>query len=778
MEADRMVNSRIAQSDLQTEFSVVRNEMEIGENNASRVLWQRMAAAAFDWHNYGKSTIGARSDVENVRIENLQAFYRRYYQPDNAVLVLAGSFDRDAALKLVESTFGRIPRPARSLPPAYTQDPVQDGAREVRVNRVGETPLLGVLYHTAPASHPDATALAALAEILGDTPNGRLHKALVESGQAVSVGPWNFALDQAGYIIFMAELAQEQPVAAARQTLRAQLENLARQPITAAELERAKIAMLADTENTLNSPQALALRLTDAIANGDLRLFFLHRDRVEALQREDVQRVAENYFKDSNATWGEFIPTKQPQRAAMPAPVDLDAVLRNYQGRAALEEGEAFDASPANIEDRTRRLTLPGGMRLALLSKKNRGATVVGQLRLHMGDAASLMGQSTASDLAAEMLMRGAGNYSRAELSALLERLNTQMSVSGDGQQLLLQFVTRRKHLAQVLELVRDVLRQPRFAPDEFALVVQESATALEASRSDPNAMARQAVAQALEVYPPADVRATQTVDQALAELRSTTLEDVRRFHARFYGADHAEFALVGDFDAQAAPVQIEALLGDWKSPAHYTRLPYLARAERPGQTLLQAPDKANAFYLAALPLVLRDDMPDFVPLILADEVLGGGSKSRLSERLRQQDGISYGAGSNLSVDSFDPVAMWRLYALYAPDKLAVLRKGVEEELSRLLVQGITAEELTDAKKSLLEQRKLSRTRDSALAGALLHQLATGRTMGFSAALDAAISAVSLEEVNAALRRHLRPELLLQVYAGDFAKFGVRGLAP
>ena len=778
MEADRMVNSRIAQSDLQTEFSVVRNEMESGENSASRVLWQRMAAAAFDWHNYGKSTIGARTDVENVRIENLQAFYHRYYQPDNAVLVIAGKFDRAATLALVESTFGAIPRPTRILLPAYTRDPPQDGAREVRVNRVGDTPLLGLLYHTAPASHPDAAAIAALSEIMGDTPNGRLHKALVEGGQAVSVGPWNFALAEAGYIIFMTELGKEQPAATARKTLRTQLENLAQQPISAAELARAKTAMLADIESTMNSPQSLALRLTDAIANGDWRLFFLARDRIEALQLADVQRVAENYFKDSNATWGEFIPTFQPQRATVPTPVDLDQTLLSYKGRAALEEGEAFDASPANIEQRTRRITLASGMQLALLPKKNRGATVTGQLRLNLGDAASLMGQSAASDLVADLLMRGAGAYSRAELASLLERLNTQISVSGGGQQVVLRFETRRKHLPQVLELVRDVLRQPRFAPDEFARAVQENATGLEAGRKDPNAMARQAVAQAMDVYPPGDVRASQTVDDALAELRATTLDDVKRFHANFYGADHAELAVVGDFDAQALQDQIAALLGDWKSAARYERLPSLQRPERPNTLLLQAPDKANAFYLAALPLALRDDSPDFVPLILADEVLGGGSKSRLSERLRQQDGISYGAGSSLSVGSFEPVAMWRLYAIYAPDKLPVLRRGVEEELVRLLTQGITADELADAKKSLLEQRKLSRAQDGSLASALLGQIATGRTMTFSAALDTAIEAVSLDTVNAALRRHLRPDRLLQVYAGDFAKSGIQSVAP
>jgi zinc protease len=281
-----------------------------------------------------------------------------------------------------------------------------------------------------------------------------------------------------------------------------------------------------------------------------------------------------------------------------------------------------------------------------------------------------------------------------------------------------------------------------------------------------------------MDVYPAGDVRAAQSVDQALADLRATTLDDVKGFHAHFYGADHAELAVVGDFDAQALQAQITALLGDWKSAAHYERLPSLPRPERPGSLLLQAPDKANAFYLAALPLALRDDMPDFVPVILADEVLGGGSKSRLSERLRQQDGISYGAGSNVSVGSFEPVAMWRLYALYAPDKLPVLRRGVQEELARLLEQGITAEELADAKKSLLEQRKLSRAQDGTLASALLSQTATGRTMAFSAALDSAIESASLDAVNAALRRHLRPEKLLQVYAGDFAKFGIQSLVP
>jgi zinc protease len=210
-------------------------------------------------------------------------------------------------------------------------------------------------------------------------------------------------------------------------------------------------------------------------------------------------------------------------------------------------------------------------------------------------------------------------------------------------------------------------------------------------------------------------------------------------------------------------------LLGDWKSPARYERLPSLPRPERPGSLLLQAPDKANAVYTAALPLALRDDSPDFVPLILADEVLGGGSKSRLSERLRQQDGISYGAGSGLTVSAFEAVGMLKLYAIYAPHNLDKLKTGVREELARLVQDGVTEQELSDAKKSLQEDRKISRAQDASLAAGLASQLNTGRTMVFTEQTDAAIDKTSLAEVNAALRKYIDPAKFLHVYAGDYA---------
>ena len=769
MEADRMINSFIARKDLDTEFSVVRNEMESGENNPQMSLWQRMASTAFDWHNYGKSTIGARTDVENVKIENLQNFYRKYYQPDNAVLLVAGKFDPADTLALIQKVFGAIPKPARVLEPTYTQDPAQDGSREVTVRRTGDTQLSAVLYHTSSGSHIDAAAMAALSDVLAGTPNGRLHKNLVEKKLAVNINPWNFDLAERGYVIFMAELNKTQSLAEARKVLLQELEGLQKNPITEAELKRAKASLLSEIDKTINDPQKLAVQLSESIANGDWRLFFLQRDRIENLKVSDLQNVGLNYFKESNRTLGQFIPTATPDRSKLPEPVDVAKLVADYKGKTGASEGEVFDISPANIEKRTQRLALANGMKLIFTPKKTRGETVSGYFTLRFGDEANLFNQATTSNLTASLLMRGAGNLQRAEISAKLDELKTQIEVSGGGQTVTVRFDTLRKNLPEVLNLVRDILRKPTFAAKEFELLVQESTASIESQRSEPNAMGSQAMSLALDVYKKGDVRAARSLDESIAALKAAKLDQVKQFHRSFYGVNNSEFALVGDFDSDAIRTQLNQLFGDWKSSKNYARLKAETKRPKAESLQLEAPDKANAFFLAGLPLALQDTHPEFVPLQLANRVLGGGVKSRLLDRLRQKDGLSYGAGSQLSASTFEPSGMWVLYAIYAPQNLAKLKAGVQEELAKFVKEGITAEELADAKKGWQEERKISRAQDRALAAAHVAQTSANRTMAYTEKIDAQIEATTLEEVNAAIRKSLDPSKFLNVYAGDFA---------
>src|SRR6478736_4678050 len=186
LECDRLVNSFVKREDLVSEMTVVRNEFERGENSPTAVLSERISAAAYEWHNYGKSTIGNRSDIERVPIENLKAFYKKYYQPDNVVLIVAGKFEEAKALALVEKYLGSIPKPDRKLDATYTEEPAQDGERLVTLRRVGVVASVGVAYHVPSASHPDWAPLSLLGGLVSQSPNGRLYKALVESKLANS----------------------------------------------------------------------------------------------------------------------------------------------------------------------------------------------------------------------------------------------------------------------------------------------------------------------------------------------------------------------------------------------------------------------------------------------------------------------------------------------------------------------------------------------------------------------------------------------------------------
>jgi len=769
MEADRMVNSFIARADLDKEFSVVRNEMEAGENRPQQVLMQKMLASSFDWHNYGKDTIGARSDVENVKIENLQNFYRKYYQPDNAVLVIAGAFDVAQALSMVDLAFGPLPRPVRVLEPTYTREAPRDGARELTVNRVADSYWLAALYLVSAGAHPDTAALFALGEILASPPAGRLHTELVERKKASQSYAWTLDFAEPGCMIFWLELDKGHSMPQARQAMLEQLEGVARKPITAAELSRAKATLLSDIDNTINHAQNLAVALSEAIAKGDWRLFFLQRDRIEALTVADVQRVAQHYLQSSNRTLGQFVPVANAKRVLVPPTPALADMLSDYQGKPAVTQGEAFVLTPLVIEERTLRTTLPGGARLVLIPKKTRGQTVSGQIMLELGDEKSLAGRASAIEMAASLLTRGAGRRSRSDISSTLDQLKTKLSVTQQGQSLVLQFDTVRASLPALMPLLRDVLRAPTFSQAEFEQARSQDLTFVKSQRSDPEALAAKALARGLNNFGRKDIRYARSFEETIADLQALRLPQVKAAYADLAGAASAHFALAGDFDPAWAQTAVPALFAGWAGKVNFERLRKLAPEPNAATLQLETPDKANAVYMAALPLKAQDTMPDYPALMLANEILGGGTQSRLLERLRQQEGISYGAGSQLRVSAFEPSGQLTLWAIFAPENRIKVEQAMAQELAQLLASGITEAELQDAKKSLDQQRLTSWAQDSALAQLQLVNGRIGRNMAFYDKLYLQIAATSVQEVNAAMARWILPAQLFHVYAGDFA---------
>ena len=572
LESDRMVNSFIAKADLDSEMTVVRNELESGENSPTNVLLERVMSTAYLWHNYGKSTIGSRSDLENVPIERLQAFYRTYYQPDNAVLLVAGKFDEPKTLELVNQYFGPIPKPTRTLPGFYTAEPTQDGERAVTIRRVGDVQWVMSAYHLPSGADPDFAALDLVVLVLGDTPAGRLHKALVETKQASQTFGGNFQLHDPGTAYFAAQVRQDQPLDAARDGLLKIVEAIATTPPTSEELERARTNLLTQIELQLNSSDRVGLQMSEWIGMGDWRLLFLHRDRLQKVTADDARRVAAKYFKPSNRTVGMFIPTQQPDRVEMPPKPDLVSMLKDYKGGAAVAAGEAFDPSPKNIESRTARSPV-GGLKVSLLPKQTRGDTVVANLTLRFGDEKSLTNRNMAGQFAGAMLMRGTTARSRQQIQDEIDRLKARVNVFGGVTNAGAQVETTRENLPAVLRLVAEILKTPSFPADEFEQLRQQRLAGLEQARSEPQAIGQLELQRHLRPYPKGDVRYVSTVEESIADVKAVTLDEAKKFYTDFYGASNGELAVVGDFDAAELSKLSSELFGSWKSPRAFTRV-------------------------------------------------------------------------------------------------------------------------------------------------------------------------------------------------------------
>ncbi|MFZ6757696.1 M16 family metallopeptidase [Undibacterium sp. Ji50W] len=771
MEADRMVNSRISGEDLKTEFSVVRNEMEKNENSPVGTLIQRVISSAHQWHNYGKDTIGARTDVENVNIPHLQAFWRKYYQPDNATLIVAGAFDAKQTLQLISTHFGKIPRPKRQIETTYTLDPVQDGERDVTVRRVGDSQAVVALYHTVPAAHPDYAATEALALILGDTPNGRLYKALVETKKTTDVFPWAANLEEPGFLLLGATMRTEQSVPEAKKILLETIESFDKTPVTEAELARAKSKLDSDIAQVFNDPEKLGVSLSESIASGDWRLFFLFRDRVKALKVDEVQRVATTWLKSTNRTSGSFIPSDKPERVPAPAKVAVDEQIKEFKPGVALAQAENFATTPDNIDKRTQTGALSNGFKYALLPKTTRGNTVVLSMMLNLGDENSLKGKVSAGELAAAMLNRGTEKLSRQQFTEELDKLKAKLQIGGSAATVYINAETVRDNLPRVLELLHDALRQPAFSETEFTQLINAQLAQLEESRKDPQAIAVDAARKALNNWPADDPRYQRSIDEQIAALKTAKLADAKAFWKEFYGvnqANQAQLSIVGEFDAAAIKTQLQTAFGDWKAQQNFSRLARPYRATKAEEKQLITPDKANAFFYASMQVPVGIKHPDYPALVMGNYLLGGSFNSRILERIRQKDGISYGGSSSFNGSSLDEVASFSVAAIYAPQNRVKLETGIREEISRALKDGFSAAELEDGKKSLLQQMQLERSQDNALASTLTTNLYLGRNMQFDAEMEKKIQGLSVTTIKEAMNRHLGYDKLVRVFAGDF----------
>ncbi|MFW7379287.1 MAG: M16 family metallopeptidase [Oligoflexus sp.] len=768
LEADRMVNSVIADEDLQKEFSVVRNEFEMQENNPARVLLQRLHSAAYLWHNYGKSTIGNRSDIERVPVENLRAFYRRYYQPDNAMLVVSGRFDQAEALQLIEKNFADIPAPERKLPETYTQEPVQDGERFVVMRRTGDVPVAGLLYHIVPGSHEEYVAIEAFSHLLLNRPSGRLYQKLVEGGKAANVYGGPFAWRDPGSFWMMAQVAPGQSAENVQKMMIEGIEGIDIDSITEEEVRRFKNQTLSNLRLTMANSQAIAIGLSEWASLGDWRLMFVYRDRVENLQLEDVKKVASRYFVQSNRTAGLFLPTDDLARAPEVDQPDVNSFVDNYKGREGLAEGEVFEATYSNIAKRSEQLSLANGMQLALLPKRTRGETVELIASVRYGSENSLKGMQTAESILPSLMLRGTKNLSYQELQDRMVELDARITAQNSDHGLTsFRITTKKDKLAEVVALLQEIMREPALPKDEFATLKTQTITTLQENLRDPNQLAQNALLRATMPFVKNDLFYVRTIEEQIAAMQTLKLADLQRLHRDFWGAQDMTVAVVGDFEVAEVQEAFQNLFSDWQAKQKFQPVVMPYRQASSGQLVIDTPDKSGAMVAVGHNLQLNIEDERFPALQLASFILGGSSSSRIFDRLRQKEGLAYGAWGRISADTQGNYGRFTAGAICAPENAKRAMTYLMEEIERLRNEGVAAEELQRSRSSFIEVTRNQLANDRYLVSLLDQSLRETRKILFFQDIQDKILALSAEELNQAIRDGLQPGAVFQVIAAD-----------
>ena len=772
LEADRLMNSYVKGADLESEMTVVRNEFESGENNPRRILMQRVQSAAYEWHNYGRSTIGNRSDIERVPVDRLKAFYRKFYRPDNIVVVVAGKFAPERAIELAEKYFGILEAPETPLDRTYTTEPAQDGERTIVLRRVGNIQLINSAYHVPSGANREFAAVEMLAYIFGTEPSGRLYQDLVKTELASSTVSSSLGLHDPGIIMFGAEVSTAKSIESARQQLLTTVEDVAKKPITEEELTRAKTQFMKDRELRATDTQRIAIELSEWAAQGDWRLYFLFRDYIESITPEDCTKAATEYLTRNNRTVGLFIPSEESDRVTIPAKPDLDQLLADYKGRGEIQQGEEFDPAPLAIEGRTERGELSTGIKTAFLPKKTRGGTVNININLRYGNEDSLYEFQNASEFFPRLLMRGTKDLDYQQLQDRLDELRATVRTSGTNGLLSVSIETKREYLAELLPLVKEILRNPRFDGAELEVMKRQAITGTEAQITEPNVLASVGLRRALAPFPKSNIRYVPTLEERVERYKSVSIDQVAELHRTHLNGTNGEITAVGDFDPAELTAAAEDMFADWSSDIEYSRIPTDAQTSVPGRIEeILTPDKANAIYYGGMQIRMRDDHPDYAALQVGNYILGAGAlSSRLGNRVRQKEGLSYGVGSGVNSHPVDERTGLTLFAITNPENKDRLIEVIREEIDKLLKEGVTEKELAAAKDGILQGNQLDRTQDGALASILAGTIFAKRDMSYYSDFEKHIAEMGVEEVNAALRKYIDVERLVIFVAGDFEK--------
>jgi zinc protease len=786
LEADRMRNLRLREDDRRPEMTVVRNEYERGENNPSEALQKEMWATAFFAHPYHHSTIGWRSDFEKVPIEKLRAFYDTFYWPNNATVTIIGDFDPPEALKLVKKYYGSIPKSSHTIPSVYTQEPPQTGPRRVMVQRPGELGVVMMAHKIPQARNADYAALRVLGMILSDGRNSRFYKALTDKNLTTNVDAYpEFNRDPSLFFID-AQLTPGTKHDDVEKRVLAEIERVEKDGVQADEVASAIAKYTASTAFERDGSMAMAFALNECIAAGDWSLYYSLEDAVKNVTPADVQRVAKRYFGEDQRTTGWFVPRKEALADHAAAAdgggesTDSQPAETQEQGKAAKSAAASSSAAHAPAKSNSASTselsgTTPPVAKIAprIVREKVSGIDLL-ICPTGVKDVVTIKGTMPAfnpanpilGELTAEMLERGTKKHDADTIAALLDKVGAQIQFALDTGSIHFAAQCLKKDSPQVIDLLAEQLREPTFPKDEFEKLQMQKLAEAQQLRDSTDAQASIAFRRA--VFPAGHPQYRLTPEERIAALKKVTIEDIKEFHKKYFGADYVTMVVVGDVEPAPIQADVKKSFADWKGGQPLPATPAPVTIKEGKDLTVNVPGKESVNVIMGEPTGLRYADPDYLPLSVATSVLGRGFTSRLLSTVRDTEGLTYGIGAEL-VGNGKLDQAWVISATFAPSLLKQGLASTDREVTKWQRDGISEAELDYRKSALTGAFRVGLATSGGMAEVILSTVRRGLELSWIDEYPKKVAALSLKQVNGTIQRYVDPKKFVVVRAGTFS---------
>ncbi len=759
IEADRFMRASFTKEDLASEMSVVRNELERNDSEPGSVVMRALQRQSYFWHGYGRPTIGARSDIEEAPFAALQAFHRKHYRPDNAALIVSGNFDATRVLKLVGQLFGQARNPDAARPGNWTREEARAQTNRSELTLPAGQTIAASAWKLPGLTDRRSIALDLAIAAICDEDWGSLHKDLVlERKLAPAASCMTRLQPDYGLLIGIAHAGPDADAQTLSRALYEHIEGAARRGVDADQLERARRAELTAFERIENAHERLAAQFSQAEVAGDWRLYFWQRDMVREVTLAEANDALRTWTVGTNRA---DVLLRHADDVRAP---ELPATLPSATGAQALLAGRSWpniamhgDPLPGSAGELARATTFvaldDAHARAALIARKTQGGLAWITLANDYGNAQALAGRQSACAIADELMGYGGAGLDRDQLSARLEALQARWALGLGGFTL----EAPQRSIDAAFDQLLAVWTAPALPAAEFERLKAASVAQLEAAQKDPAQVAANTVALRFDNYPGGHPLAPRPLAEQLDEMRAVRIEDVRACVADFGGRGEVRLAMVGEFaphdvrDTWARIARVPA------AKVAYARLRSPQAPQRvdtaPIDVAMPAKPNASVFGTALLPIT--DDDADFPALRIAVKVLGGDAQSRIWTRLRERDGLAYGAGAQLAGNSFDARSALRLHASAASPQAETARQALQEELARALKDGFSADEVERAKRAWLQERKVGLRDERGYAASLAQGLDSGRDYAWLERYDDKIARLTADEVTRALRKYL-----------------------